>query len=276
MTTTLTPVRIGLFTDSHYARLIYGERHCVDSLKKLRACVGTFNARDIPVTLNMGDLIDKAQDKETELGYLAAIREVYDPCSGKRHYVIGNHDVATLTKAEFLKNSGVDRPESFYSFDHQGVHCIILDSNFHADGSDFSAGNFEWDNAWLSDAQLSWLIADLAAAHDRRALIFCHGNLDDRRWQGSLDPHIVRNAEKVRTILEQAGTVRGVIQGHYHPGFKTVIGNIPYISLRAMVVGAGLSQNAFAILSLNEDDSLEIEGFGQQPSLRIRRGLSEG
>lgn len=268
--------RIGLFSDVHYARLIYGDRYCEDSLDKLRVCVSTFNERGVPLTINLGDFIDKAQEKETELGYLAAMRETFASFSGERHYVIGNHDVATLTKAEFLDNCGSDRSKSFYSFDHQGVHCVILDSNFHADGSDFAAGNFEWDDAWLSEDQLSWLAADIAAAHDRRTLVFCHGNLDHRLWQGTLDPHIARNAENVRALLEQAGTVLAVIQGHYHPGLETVINGIPYIGLRAMVVGAGLSQNAYGILSLYEDDRLEIEGFGQQPSLRIRPGLSEG
>lgn len=276
MPTTRNAVRIGLFSDAHFAHLIYEGRYCEDSLDKIRVCVAAFNERGIPLTISLGDFIDKAQEKQTELGYLATMRETFASYSGQRHYVIGNHDVATLTKAEFLDNCGADRSESFYSFDHEGVHCVILDSNFNADGSDFAAGNFQWDDAWLSEDQLSWLAADLADSRDRRTLVFCHGNLDHRLWRGSLDPHVVRNAENVRVLLEQAGTVLAVIQGHYHPGLETVINGIPYIGLRAMVVGAGLSQNAFAILSLNEDDTLEIEGFGQQPSLRIRPGLSEG
>ena len=261
-------VRFGLFADAHYAEMVYGDRHCEDSPAKLAACIGTFEQSELDFVICMGDIIDKSEDHDVELGYLVRMREIFAAFSGARYFVIGNHDVATLTKDEFLQECGTAHP-SYYSFDAGGVHFAVLDGNCHQDGSDFSAGNFAWDDAWVSAAQLEWLAQDLAASSDRKSIVFCHENLDHRRWNGELDPHILRNADQVRRVLESAGNVRAVIQAHYHPGIQTTMNGIDCIGLRAMVVGAGMGNNAFAIISVHADGRLLLEGFGQQPSLDL-------
>jgi 3',5'-cyclic AMP phosphodiesterase CpdA len=260
---------IGLFTDPHFAHLVYGDRHCEDSLHKLSACVEIFSSRGLDTAINLGDFIDKAEDKHTEFENLNTIRGVFEHFQGSRHFVIGNHDVATLTKSEFLAGCGTATEKTYYAFDCHGVRCVVLDSNCHRDGRDFSEGDFDWDNAWISDSQIAWLSTELSSAHDQQVLVFCHGNLDGRLWNGQLDPHVVKNATSVRALLEDSGVVRAVIQGHYHTGLANVVGCIPYIGLRAMVVGPGLDQNAYAILSVFEDGRLELEGFGKQPSISI-------
>lgn len=258
-------VRFGAFADSHYAEMVYGDRHCEDSAAKLASCVDTFRHEELDFVICLGDLIDKADDRDVELGYLARMREVLAGLGGDRHCVVGNHDVATLTKEEFLEHCGPGRP-AHYSFDVGGVHFAVLDGNCHEDGTDFNAGNFSWDQAWLANAQLEWLRRDLAAASDLPAIIFCHENLDHRLWNEALDPHVLRNAEEVREVLEAAGNVRTVIQAHYHPGLRTTQNEITYISLRAMVVGAGLESNAYAIVSIHADQRVTVQGFGQQES----------
>lgn len=260
---------IGLFTDPHFAYLQYGDRYCEDSLHKLSVCVNTFSSRGLETVINLGDFIDKAEDKRTELENLSVIRGVFERFQGSRHFVIGNHDVATLSKSEFLANCGTAIEKPYYAFDYHGVRCVILDSNCHEDGRDFFEGNFEWDNAWISDSQIAWLSNELSSVHDQKVLVFCHGNLDGRLWHGQLDPHVVKNANDVRVLLEDSGVVRAVIQGHYHTGLTVVVGGVPYIGLRAMVVGQGLEQNAYSILSVFGDGRLELEGFGQQPSISI-------
>ena len=262
-------IRFGVFADAHYAEKVYGDRHCEDSLDKLRDCVRTFNARELELAINLGDLIDTGDDREKEMGYLEAMRQVFSGFRGERHHVIGNHDVETLTKDEFLAHCGGESQDPFYSFDREGVHFVILDGNCHQDNSDFQAGNFSWDQAWISERQLVWLQKDLKAAGEIPVLVICHENLDEREWQGELDPHVVRNASRVRALIEGAGHVRGVLQAHYHEGMRTIINHIPYIGLRAMVVGPGLENNAYAIVALGEDGEITVEGYGEQESFTI-------
>jgi hypothetical protein len=99
--------------------------------------------------------------------------------------------------------------------------------------------------------------------------VFCHENVDDRLWRGERDPHILCNAAQLRDVLAGAGNVRALIQAHYHPGILTSLNGIDCIGLRAMVVGEGLENNAYAIVSLYEDGRLAIDGFGQQPIYQL-------
>ena len=256
-------VRFGLFADAHYAQLVYGDRHCGDSLEKLSACIAVFNQLDVDFVACLGDLIDKAEDKETELGYLAAMRRIFEEYRGERHYLVGNHDVATLTKAEYLTHCGCQR--AYYAFVRGGVRFVVLDGNCHADGRDFKAGDFAWDQAWIGPGQLAWLEDELGRGVGQPIMVLCHENLDDRTENGVSDAHVVRNAAQVRGALEQSGRVRAVFQGHYHPGLHRVVNGIPYIGLRAMVVGPGLANNAFAVVSMEADGRIRGRGFGQQP-----------
>jgi len=259
----------GVFGDAHYAPTVYGDRHCEDSLDKLRACIDTFNERELSLAINLGDCIDTCESKEQELAYLAELGEAFASFRGERQLVLGNHDVVTLTKREFLDNCGVEGARPYYSFDHGGVHFAVLDGNCHEGGRDFAPGDCEWTDAWVSDEQVQWLESDLAAAAGRPAVVLCHESLDRHDWQGELDPHCVRNHDAVRQVIERAGNVAAVIQGHYHPGRRAEVNGIPYITLAAMCVGPGVESNAFAIVSLYDDGSIAAEGFGRQERAEI-------
>ena len=270
----VTPERpilsIGLFADPHYAKKVYGGRYCQDSLEKLRVCIETFNARNLSMAINLGDSIDKVEDKDSGLAFLREILKVYAAFRGERHIVLGNHDLETLTKNEFLaqyKNKAFQQP--YYSFDKCGIHFVILDGNYNKNESDFGPNNNTWDQAWLSQKQIHWLKTDLKANREKRAIIFCHENIDNCLQLEKPDPHLLQNAADVRVVMEQAGNVNAVIQGHCHYGKFMVVNGIPYIGLKAMVVGPGLDNNAYAIASFYKNGSLAIEGFGRQNSLRV-------
>ncbi len=262
-------VRFGLFADAHYAEKIYGDRHCDEAPAKLQACVDHFAHSGLDFIVCMGDLIDQADDPQIERNYLERMLEILSGFDGDRHVVLGNHDVATLSKAEFLQHCG---SQPYYSFDAGGVHFVVLDGNYHQDGRDFSTGNFSWDQAWISNAQLEWLRQDLQASHPQPVIALCHENVDARLDQGERDPHVLCNAARLRQVLAEANNVRALIQAHYHPGILTTLDNdIDCIGLRAMVVGEGLQNNAYAIASLYSDGRLVIDGFGQQPSYQLEK-----
>lgn len=265
----------GLFADSHYAEKVYGDRHCRDSLDKLRDCIAEFNARNLPMAVNLGDSIDKVADKAMELRFLSAVREVAETFHGEMATVLGNHDLETLTKEEFLRHYGIREP-AYHSFERQGFHFVVLDGNCRKDGSDFAPGNFRWDDAWVSEAQMEWLSHDLETHRNQSAIIFIHENLDDRLWNDLPDPHLARNAPAVRRIIERCGNVRAVFQGHNHHGHFDTIRGIPYIGSAAMVVGPGRESNAYAVVSLWADGAISVEGFGRHETLRIAAPSSEG
>ena len=262
-------MKFGIFTDAHYAEKVYADRHCRDSLEKISEAVKVFNDSDLDFTVNMGDSIDGDPDKNTELSYLEKTSEALSLFNKPLYYVLGNHDLATLTKDEYLKKIPIDQPGSFFSFDRGDYHFVVLDGNYNEDQSDFAAGNFQWDRCVVSESQIEWLQADLSASHLKPTVVFFHENLDFRLYEGALDPHVVKNHEKVRSVLEAGGNVIAVFQGHCHTGRYAYHHGIHYITLSALVVGPGTGNNAFAIVELSSTGGIEVEGFGRQISFSL-------
>ncbi|MCA9104737.1 MAG: metallophosphoesterase [Planctomycetales bacterium] len=248
--------RIGLITDLHYAdKPTAGTRHYRDTLAKLEQASKEFAAKPLDFVVELGDLIDAAESVETELGYLETINERFAAISEHRHYVLGNHCVDTLTKAEFLGKVGQEK--SYYSFDHGGFHFIVLDACFRSDGTPYERKNFQWTDANVSAAELEWLAEDLAG-NQLPTIVFAHQRLD------TADNHGVKNNEQVRDLFSEHGNVAAVFQGHSHQNDHREINGIHYVTLVAMVEGPIQEHNGFSILELHADSSLRLHGFRDQ------------
>jgi predicted phosphodiesterase len=250
----------GLVSDVHYADAPpRGSRHYRDSLAKLQEAVRTFNQRKVAFVVELGDFVDAGPSKTEELQHLRRIDEVYQGLRARRHYVLGNHCLNAFTKDEFLAASGAPVKKSFYSFDCARFHFVLLDANFRQDGTPYGAGNFAWTDTSIPRPQQQWLAEDLKRASGTKTFLFLHQNLHDEK-----DPHGVKNAPEVRAVLEAAGNVAAVFQGHMHSGGYVKINGIHYCTLKAMVEGPTLDNNAYAVVTLDASDRLTLEGFGRQ------------
>ncbi len=252
----LPKLRAGLITDLHYAdKAPAGTRHYRESLAKLAEAARQFE-RDRPdFVVELGDLIDAADSVDTERQYLKRINREFVALPGKKHYVLGNHCVQTLTKPEFLE--AVERKKSYYSFDASGFHFIVLDACFRGDGKPYGRKNFQWTDANVPAVELEWLAGDLKTAKGK-TVVFAHQRLDVENNHG------VKNAKAVRKVLEDSGKVLAVFQGHSHQNDYKEIAGIHYCVLVAMVEGAGLKNNAYSLLDLSADGSIRLTGFQKQ------------
>ena len=251
-------IRIGLATDMHYAdKPPGGSRHYRETLEKLAAAANKMDADQPDLMVELGDMIDSADNLEAEKEHLERIHEQFVGLPGEKHYVLGNHCVHTLTKEEFL--SGVGQEKSYYSFDHNGFHFVVLDSCFRSDGEPYGRQNFKWTDANIPAAELEWLRADLEQA-EGKTIVFAHQRLDVENNHG------VKNCKQVRAILEDSGKVLAVLQGHSHKNDYQAIGGIHYCVLVAMVEGSGAENNGCSTMDLFEDGSIRISGFQKQQS----------
>lgn len=253
-------LRLGLITDLHYAdKPPAGTRHYRETIGKLQEAGKQF-AKDRPDALvELGDFIDAADSVDVEQKYLRRIHKDFVQLPGKKYYVLGNHCVDTLTKAEFL--GGVGQDKSYFSFDLSGFHFVILDSCFRSDGVAYQRKNFEWTDANIPAKELDWLAADLKATK-HPTIVFAHQRLDVKSNHG------VKNAAQVRSVLEKSGRVIAVFQGHSHQNEHREISGIHYCVIAAMVEGTGPDNNGYATLDLFEDASLVINGFRRQQNYR--------
>jgi len=196
------------------------------------------------------------------------------------HYILGNHEVFG-----FDPESGVaaDHPgfgkqmfkermgggKTFYSFDHQGWHFVVLDSvHLLEDRSGYEG--------YIDEAQMKWLEQDLKEAGDKPKIVATHIPLYTLRQQMFNEPWgapghalIIGNANKVRALLE-AHNVKMVLQGHVHIRENVVFNGIQYISSGA-VCGAwwrgpmGKTPEGFAVITCTEDEaSYEYLTYGWQ------------
>jgi hypothetical protein len=253
-------VRFGIVTDCHYADAdTVGTRFYRHSLDKLYECVEAMNAQKVDFLVELGDFKDQNSPpvEQKTLSYLQAVESVFRKFDGPTYHVLGNHDVDSISKRQFLthvENTGIDLRKSYYSFDYDDVRFIVLDANYRSDGTDYDHGNFDWTDANIPPAELQWLRRDLASSC-RIVIVLIHQLLD------GTGPHYVKNADEVRQILEKSGKVLAAFQGHHHNGGYSLIEGIHYYTLKAMVEGPGPENNSYAIIEVMPDMRITVTGF---------------
>jgi len=256
-------LKIGLITDLHYAdKSPAGTRFYRDTPSKLAEAATLFEQQKTHFVVELGDFIDAADAVETELQYLKVINREFSAISKDRHYVLGNHCVDTLTKAEFLE--GVGQQKSYYSFDRGEFHFVVLDACFRSDGEPYGRKNSKWTDANIPPAEVEWLRADLKANH-KQTIVFAHQRLDVS------NDHGVKNCREIRQIFEEAGNVMAVFQGHSHQNDLNEIGGIHYCTLVAMVEGAGPENNGYSLLEIDPNGTIRLKGFRHQQGRTWKR-----
>ena len=259
-------IRFGMITDPHYAEADppnSSNRYYRHSLDKLEIAISKFNQEKLDFVIEVGDFKDQdpEPDKENTIKYLKAIEKVFAGFNGPRYHVLGNHDMDSISKKEFLENienTGIPKDRTYYSFDVQGFHFVVLDSNYTRIGTHYNNGNFDWTDSNIHARQLKWLKKDLANTN-KPVIVFVHHRLDTPHALHKI--YCIHNAEKVRRILEKSGKVIAVFQGHDHDGDYSSINGIHYYTQFAMVVGPYPENNSYAIVEVFSDGMIRINGF---------------
>ncbi|MGE5448371.1 MAG: metallophosphoesterase [Bacteroidales bacterium] len=255
-------IRFGMLSDIHYAgREAAPPRYYRQSLEKVKECIDLMNREKVDFVIELGDFKDQdpVPNEANTLKYLSDIENVFHQFNGLTYHVLGNHDMDGISKEQFLSrvvNTGIPATESYYSFNLKGLHFVVLDGNFTREGTAYDHGNFTWDNTRIPEAELNWLKEDLKA-NELPAIVFIHQMLDDSKSK----EQSVHNAAEVRQVLEQSGKVICVFQGHVHEERYSLINNIHYYSMMAVVDNEGPENNSYMIAGIYPDGSLAIDGY---------------
>ncbi len=268
------PVRIGIITDvhAHDTNSPNEGKVMVDYPDRLEAFIDAMVAWPADAVLELGDLVNGAFVMGADLGDPARIPAILDDVvarfaryPGPIYYVIGNHDVYDLTKAEFLV--GTSQDSTYYSFDLDAYHIVVLDAQYAKNGEDYQ--NVGWMvQGFIPEAQLNWLKADLAST-DRPTIVAVHQPLDVAFSLLAGGPPIF-NAQEVRTILVDSGVVIAVVQGHTHESSHTILDGIHYITFAAMVDHDEPIPPTWAEITLSPDErTIDVTGRGLQETLQL-------
>ena len=259
-------LRFGIVTDSHYAdRDPAGTRYYRESLAKMRAAMEEMNKLKVNFVIHLGDFKDEnaTPSEQSTLSYLKKVEEAFATFKGPRYHVLGNHDMDSISKQQFLDNvlnTQIPRDKTHYSFDREGIHFVVLDANYKTDGTAYYKGNFVWTDTFIPEDQLLWLKNDLSKTAFP-VIVFVHQLLDDIENKDLC----VKNAGQVREALHESQKVIAVFQGHRHEYVYNKIKSIHFCTLPGMVDFSGLENNSFSLIEVYKNGDLNMIGFKRAP-----------
>lgn len=233
-----TPFSFIFFTDTHLEPELNAAKGCDMAFRHMRS------VRNADFAIQGGDHVfdTLAVPKDRSLALWDLYEKTQQDLSLKVYHTVGNHDVMGLKIASGMSP---DDPlygkkyfrdhfgKTYYSFDHKGVHFIVLDSVQAADR----------DYEGRVDAkQLQWLRTDLAAlAPQAPVLVVTHIPLvtsADAYLPRDLKPHphfqlsVVNSSEVIS--LFAGHNVLAVLQGHTHINEVVTWHSVLYITSGAV------------------------------------------
>ena len=291
--------RFGIITDTHVTdkadqsrsvSVTAGNRYFTGGPAKIEAFANAMNESKANFVIELGDFSDNPADgslspdkrSAAALSFLKNAEAKLSVFKGSRYHVFGNHDTDQLSKEQVqsvLSNTGVPTGKTWYSFDNGGIHCVVIDASYKADGTSYAASNYTWDNTIVPADEIAWLKADLAATK-KPTIVFTHQMLNP---QDQIEPgfdmnHVIKNAGEVRSILEKSGVVVAVFSGHFHDGGYQTVNGITYTVLQASAAyGNDASyHNQYATVDVYADGKkvkVVVAGNGNQKNYVINTAL---
>jgi 3',5'-cyclic AMP phosphodiesterase CpdA len=163
-----------------------------------------------------GDLTHTTDDPRERRRRMTEFREIVGALRVKAvRFMPGEHDASLDNGKAFKELFG----ETRYTFDHKGVHFIVVD-------------NVSDPTAAIGEEQLQWLQADLAKqAKDARIVVFTHRPLFDLypQWDWA-----TRDGARAIELLQTRDNVT-VFYGHIHQENHFMTGNIAHHSAKSLI-----------------------------------------
>ena len=163
-----------------------------------------------------GDLTHTTDDPKERRKRMGEVRDIIGGLKVKNvRFIPGEHDASLDNGKAYKEFFGAPN----YTFEHKGVHFIVLD-------------NVSDPGAKLGDAQLAWLADDLKKqAKDARIVVFAHRPLFDLypQWDWA-----TRDGAKAVDLLMPYANVT-VFYGHIHQEHHHMTGHIAHHSARSLI-----------------------------------------
>jgi hypothetical protein len=189
-----------------------------DAAVTLRKAVAQVNALQTPPEFIVftGDLTHTTDDPAERRRRLAEFKSIVADLKVKNlRFMPGEHDASLDRGAAYKEFFG----DTFYTFDHQGVHFMALDNVSDAGSK-------------LGDEQLVWL-RDHLAARDKSAplVVLAHRPLFDLAPQW--DWHTRDGAQAMALLMPFANVT--VFYGHIHQEHHHMTGHIAHHSAKSLI-----------------------------------------
>jgi 3',5'-cyclic AMP phosphodiesterase CpdA len=233
-----------------------------DSTGTLRKAIAAVNSLTTQPDFIMftGDLTHTTDDEKERRKRMIEVRDIMRGLKVKTlNYMPGEHDASLDEGAVFKDVFGL----THYSFDHKGVHFIVIDNVSDPTGS-------------IGDVQLQWLAADLQKQDkDARIVVFTHRPLFDLApdW----DWHTRDGAKALDLLMPYANVT--VFYGHIHQENHRTTGHIAHHAAQGLMYPLPAPYSAPQKMPVPWDPAKTYKGMGfRSVDAKVRQavyGLTE-
>lgn len=216
-----------------------------DAQGTLKKAIASINSLDVQPDFIVftGDLTHTTEDAKKRHDRMLEFRDITGGLRAKTiHFMAGEHDAALDRGEAYQQHFG----ELHYSFDHRGVHFIVLD-------------NVSDPGAIVGEAQLKWLQADLQRQkQDAPIVVFTHRPLFDLypQWDWT-----TKDAAAVVGALMPYPNVT-VFYGHIHQEHHYMTGHIAHHAAKSLIFPLPAPGSAPKRAPLPWDAAAPYKGLG--------------
>ena len=188
-----------------------------DADERLQAFVDSASNEKVDFIIQLGDFcLPKPENKH--------FLSIFDSFKGDKYHVLGNHDLDSgYTRRDNLKFW--NRTESYYSFDKNNFHFIVLDAN------DTTVPPQKGYAHYVGTGQIEWLKNDVEST-DLPIIVFSHQSLFDPF--GTENDSIIRRIFEAENLKKGQNKIIACFNGHTHIDNYQKIGGIWYFELNSM------------------------------------------
>ena len=182
----------------------------LDSLELSKLAVAEINNRDVAFVIDKGDM---GYPFSLPKNITSSFSALYFPVYGDNDYEDSEKNIE-----EFLDVYEIN--STYYSFDYENYHFIILDS----------VGRFRIETGAISYKEFSWLKKDLEKNKDKRIMIFMHHPCSIMDFPLIMGLNLF-NSLRFRLLISRYDVV-GVFSGHTHRNkltYSFITKNVPYV-----------------------------------------------
>lgn len=250
----------GAYDDFHFVQLSdthwgYQGPANPDASVTLRKAVATVNALANPPDFIVftGDLTHTTDDPAERRRRLTEFKAIVSELKVKTvRFMPGEHDASLDRGAAYREHFG----DTYYAFDHKGVHFIVLD-------------NVSDPGAKVGEAQLDWLKGRLASLDPQAPIVvLTHRPLFDLapKWDWA-----TRDGDAVMALLMPFANVT-VFYGHIHQEHHHMTGHIAHHSAKSLIFPLPAPGSQEKRTPLAWDGMAPYKGLGFREVEAQRRG----
>lgn len=252
-----TTLRFGAIGDFEYGtRKKVGNKLVGMAPAELEKVVDAYNAEWHPsFVVELGDMVESSGMRQAKtLDQFRYIDSVFQKLEARTEYVLGNHDLRSLSKEEVRNVLGLEDNHRF--FDQGAWRFVIMDTNFDKLKDGAPRGPHQYISGFVPESEFVWL--EHALDTDRPIILISHHPL----YAGG---KFIDNPEEVLDFLARYPNIVLAISGH-DPSFRFSEKNgISHITVDNLANKDSLG--SYAVLdtrynALTKKASVRIEHYG--------------